>query len=203
MKTAYILRVSYDGEPRLWRTMLVPGNCSAFDLCAAILSAFDTCAYHLFHLQDDGAMYNVYEPDYADGRYDQRLLTEHIVDDLRLSEGSEMTLCYDYGLYQQFIIDCEQVTEVEGRSLLPRVLDGHGCGLHLLPDFLLRFSGKALPDLFTAARISSDGHPAFPERVALSVSCDGALCYCAVTVASFRFAFFHVLLLYCFRGSSA
>ena len=129
MKTAYILRVSYDGEPRLWRTMLVPGNCSAFDLWAAILSAFDTCAYHLFHLQDDGAMYNVYEPDYADGRYDQRLLTEHIVDDLGLSEGSEMSLCYDYGLYQQFIIDCEQVTEVEGRSLLPRVLDGHGCGI--------------------------------------------------------------------------
>ena len=30
---------------------------------------------------------------------------------------------------QQFVIDCEQVTETESRSLLPKVLDGHGCGI--------------------------------------------------------------------------
>ena len=129
MKTAYVLRITYDGDPRLWRSMLVPGDCSAFDLCAAILSAFDTCAYHLFHLQDSGVMYNVYPPDFADDRYDQRLLSEHTVDELGLAEGSEMTLCYDYGNYQQFTIDCEEVTSFDGRSVLPKVTGGYGCGI--------------------------------------------------------------------------
>lgn len=53
------------------------------------------------------------------------------------------------------------------------VLHGNGCGLHLLPDFLLRLAGEGLSDLTAGAWIVADGYLSFPIGVQLPFSGNG------------------------------
>lgn len=45
------------------------------------------------------------------------------------------------------------------RLLIGRVVDRHGCGLHLLTDFFLRLAGEAAADLLAGAGIDTDCQP--------------------------------------------
>lgn len=126
---SWVLKVSLTEERRLWRIFDVPGECAAFDFCAAILSAFDTCACHLFHLEDGDVIYHVYPPEFPDDRHHDLLLEDYTVDELDLRPGKLLKMCYDYGIYQQFDIECLETGESSGSKTLPVLLDGNGCGM--------------------------------------------------------------------------
>lgn len=55
------------------------------------------------------------------------------------------------------------------------LVDGHGSGLHLLPDRFLRLAGEGALYLPAGARIAPSGDAGFPVGVRLAIAGDGFL----------------------------
>lgn len=130
MADVITMKVVYEGcDNRIWRTMKISSKARLADLAYAVLAAFDGKGYHLFHIEHEGILYKL-------PMRDERLPLNRCVylvtmSDLKLMEGSRLTMIYDYGLDQEFTIEIlgsEPMGRGQGGSY-PKIIDGAGWGM--------------------------------------------------------------------------
>lgn len=124
----YTFKAIYGGcENKIWRTFEISSNATLAKVGYAILSIFDTNAYHLFTIECKNVVYD------TDIEYDGRnpLLSEVKIPDLKLQIGEHMKMIYDFGCEQEFDIELINIYDMPKHkgNAYPRVIDGAGRGI--------------------------------------------------------------------------
>ncbi len=129
----YKLKTSLNGyEERLNRTFLFRTDLDLDELAFAILSMFNTDAYHMYEFEDDS---NKYECEISlseaieMGYPNCGKKTENVTLDKLKIKKDKFIMTYDFGENYEFVIEILGTIEIKGRNRIPIVIDGVGYGI--------------------------------------------------------------------------
>lgn len=128
--SVYIFHVVYHGlEDKIWRDIEVSSNYRLDQLGYAILAAFDTLAYHLFHFTYKGERFVLLGNEFdEDSETDVAL---YKLGQMEMRIGDRLELIYDYGTEQVFALtltDIQPMGKGQGKRY-PQIVSGAGCGI--------------------------------------------------------------------------
>lgn len=174
MARVYTFKIIYMGcENRIWRDIQISSKSTLAVLGYAVLSSFNTCAYHLFYMEYKGTNYELNDEEF---QTKPKLMAETKLGDLGLELGDKIHMIYDFGEEQEFeitLLSDEEMPKHSGRAY-PKVSDGAGRGiiddmsaedlLDLIKkidktgksDFIYAHKGEHLPWDYRNYRIDTD-----------------------------------------------
>lgn len=174
MAKVYTFKIIYMGcENRIWRDIQISSKSTLAVLGYAVLSSFNTCAYHLFYMEYKGTNYELNDEEF---QTKPKLMAETKLGDLGLELGDKIHMIYDFGEEQEFeitLLSDEEMPKHSGRAY-PKVSDGAGRGiiddmsaedlLDLIKkidktgksDFIYAHKGEHLPWDYRNYRIDTD-----------------------------------------------
>ena len=174
MARVYTFKIIYMGcENRIWRDIQISSKSTLAVLGYAVLSSFNTCAYHLFYMEYKGTNYELNDEEF---QTKPKLMAETKLGDLGLELGDKIHMIHDFGEEQEFeitLLSDEEMPKHSGRAY-PKVSDGAGRGiiddmsaedlLDLIKkidktgksDFIYAHKGEHLPWDYRNYRIDTD-----------------------------------------------
>lgn len=129
MARVYTFKIVYIGcENKIWRDIQISPNSTMAVLGYAVLSSFNTCAYHLFMMTYKGTNYELDDEEF---QTKPKLMSETKLGNLKLEIGDKIHMIYDFGEEQEFeitLLSDEEMPKGSGRAY-PKVSDGAGRGI--------------------------------------------------------------------------
>ncbi len=129
MARVYTFKIIYMGcENKIWRDIQISSKSALAVLGYAVLSSFNTCAYHLFYMEYKGTNYELNDEEF---QTKPKLMAETKLGDLGLELGDKIHMVYDFGEEQEFeitLLSDEEMPKHSGRAY-PKIFDGAGRGI--------------------------------------------------------------------------
>ena len=126
----YTFHVTYEGlEDKIWRDIEVSSNYRLAQLGYAVLAAFDTLAYHLFHFTYKNGKF-VLPSDEFDEENEMDVAIFKL-GQLDIHIGDQLEMTYDYGTEQIFTLTLTAIQPMgkgQGKRY-PQIVSGAGCGI--------------------------------------------------------------------------